>query len=157
MFKIVLMIDDDQDDREIFREALLTCNPNLQILFAADGVEALDFLQSHAARPDVIFLDYNMPRMNGVECLKELKSRVDTKTIPVVMYTTSGDREEEKVIRFLGADYYMRKTVSFAQLCTELDRLLKEISKTIKSVNIHGKSSSRNEPYDDTLNTSIRG
>lgn len=126
--RIIFMIDDDQDDREIFREALLACNPKIELFFAIDGIQALDILQSETLTPDAIFLDYNMPRMNGLECLKELKKGKGTKDIPVVMYTTSGDREEEKVIKMLGADYYMRKTTSFHQLCKELNRLLNEIS-----------------------------
>jgi DNA-binding response OmpR family regulator len=72
--------------------------------------------------------------MNGVECLKELKSAENTREIPVVMYTTLGDRAQENVILKLGADYYMRKTYSFDELCTELHRLLDEISqKEVKS------------------------
>jgi CheY-like chemotaxis protein len=134
MIKIIFMIDDDEDDRDIFRDAILHCNPNIDLLFARDGLEALDILKSSWVQPDAIFLDYNMPRMNGVECLKELKSAENTREIPVVMYTTLGDRAQENVILKLGADYYMRKTYSFDELCTELHRLLDVISqKEVKS------------------------
>lgn len=139
MIKIIFMIDDDEDDRALFREAILKCNPNIEVLFAIDGVDALDILNSSWVLPDVIFLDYNMPRMNGVECLKELKITKNTKDIPVVMYTTSGDRAQEKAILRLGADYYMRKTNTFDQLCHELNRLLEEISQKLM------KRSSRSE------------
>ena len=122
------MIDDDEDDREIFRDAIVKCNAEIDVLFAKDGVEALNLLKSSWIQPDAIFLDYNMPRMNGIECLKELKADKSTKEIPVVMYTTSGDQAQEKYILELGADYYMRKTNSFEQLCTELNRLLDDIA-----------------------------
>jgi CheY-like chemotaxis protein len=124
MRKILFMIDDDQDDREIFQEAIINCNASVELVFAEDGEQALKLLASGKTQPDVIFLDYNMPRMSGIECLKKLKSNEKTKNIPTIMYTTSGDREQEKVLLLLGADYYMRKTTSFMELCKELQRLL---------------------------------
>lgn len=131
MIKVLFLIDDDQDDREIFREAVLKCNPKIEMLFASDGVDALEILRSSAVHPDVIFLDYNMPRMNGLECLKKLKESVDTKDIPTIMYTTSGNREHEKNILQLGADYYMQKTFSFETLCVELMRLFDLLEKKV--------------------------
>ena len=125
MVKVLFFVDDDLDDREIFQEAIKKCAPDIDLIFAGDGLEALHILRSSLTNPDVIFLDYNMPRMNGLECLKELKKNSSTKHIPIVMYTTSGDREQEKLILYLGANHYMRKTTSFTQLCDELDRLLK--------------------------------
>lgn len=124
MAKILFMIDDDQDDREIFQEAISDCDPNIELLFAGDGMEALEILNAGKAHPDVIFLDYNMPRMNGLDCLRQLKRDAKTKDIPTIMYTTSGDREQEKVVLLLGADHYMRKTTSYKTLCSELKRLL---------------------------------
>lgn len=133
MIKILFLIDDDQDDREIFREAVAKCDPKIEMMFAKDGLEALQILDSSIILPDVIFLDYNMPRMNGLECLKRLKANTDTKDIPTIMYTTSGDREQENVVLLLGADYYMQKTVSFTNLCEELSRLFDLIGKNIDS------------------------
>lgn len=132
MINVLFLIDDDQDDREIFEEAIKSCHPSIEIAFACDGVEALEILHSASENPDVIFLDYNMPRMNGVECLKELKSHHKTKDIPTIMYTTSGDREHEKVVLLLGADYYMQKTANFKQLCDELDRVLTRLGERLK-------------------------
>lgn len=118
------MVDDDQDDREVFLEAIRKVYPSVQVDFAKDGEEALVLLNTMQVNPDVIFLDHNMPRKTGVQCLRALKADVKTRSIPVVMYTTSGDREEEKVALLLGADHYMKKTVNFEQLCTEIKRLL---------------------------------
>ena len=131
MVKVLFLIDDDQDDREVFREAVAFCDPKIELIFASDGMEALEILDSRAAQPDVIFLDYNMPRMNGVQCLKRLKADESTMNIPTIMYTTSGDREHEKLILYLGADYYMQKTVSFHGLCEELKRLFDLINKKV--------------------------
>jgi CheY-like chemotaxis protein len=135
MIKVLFLVDDDQDDRDIFQEAVFNNYPSIDLIFAGDGVEALEILETGKKYPDVIFLDYNMPRMNGMECLKKLKSNPKTKDIPTVMYTTSGDREQEKVILLLGADYYMRKTNSFTQLCDELARVLDLISRKLQARN----------------------
>lgn len=124
MSRVLLLIDDDEDDREVFREAIHTCAPDVDVVFAVDGLQALDLLSSGAVKPDFIFLDYNMPRMNGVQCLKALKRSNRFRKIPTIVYTTSADREHEKVIRLLGADEYMQKTTSFTDLCSELSRLL---------------------------------
>lgn len=128
MVKIIFLIDDDQDDREMFEEAVRTCDPEIEVLEASDGVEALQILNANETRPDVIFLDYNMPRMNGVQCLQRLKTNTSTRDIPVVMYTTSGNRAHEESTLLLGADFYMQKTNSFKQLCVELERLLSLIT-----------------------------
>jgi CheY-like chemotaxis protein len=124
MLKIIFMVDDDLDDREVFQEAIGKLYPTTKLLFASEGEEALRILSAGNFNPDVIFLDYNMPRVTGVQCLRALKANEKTRMIPVIMYTTSGDREEEKVALLLGADHYMKKTTSFNQLCSEIKRLL---------------------------------
>jgi CheY-like chemotaxis protein len=124
MVRIIFMIDDDEDDREIFQEAILSCYPKVELMFAVDGAQALQMLESSSTNPDVIFLDYNMPRVNGIQCLRTLKQTDRTRSIPVIMYTTSRDREQEKVALLLGADHYMTKPTSFTNLCNEIKRLL---------------------------------
>jgi CheY-like chemotaxis protein len=132
MVRIIFMIDDDEDDKEIFEEAILKCYPNVELMFAGDGEEALRILHAATRNPDVIFLDYNMPRMSGVDCLRILKSQERTRSIPVVMYTTSGNLEEERVTRMIGADHYLKKTNSFNELCTALKKVLTEIDSKVK-------------------------
>jgi CheY-like chemotaxis protein len=128
MVKIIFLIDDDDDDREIFRDALLICDEHIQLIFATDGLEALQILHAGANHPDVIFLDYNMPKMNGLECLKALKADPATKFIPLIMYSTSGNPEHENLVLQYGASYYMRKALTFHQTCAELKRLLELVS-----------------------------
>lgn len=129
MLNIVFMVDDDLDDREIFLEAVRSVHPTVAVTFATDGAEALRILSGSNENPDVIFLDYNMPRMTGVQCLRALKADARLRTIPVIMYTTSGDREEEKVALLLGADHYMKKTANFRELCAEIQRLLSMVER----------------------------
>ena len=123
------MIDDDQDDRDIFREAVQRCNPAIETIFANDGVEALQLLNHSDIHPDAIFLDNNMPRMDGIQCLRKLKSNARTQSIPIVMYTTAGNAVQEQYVLSLGADYFLKKTNTFTQLCTELERLFLVIEK----------------------------
>ena len=110
-------------------------------MFASDGVEAMEILNECVALPDVIFLDYNMPRMNGVECLKQLKAGPHTRGIPTIMYTTSGDQAHERHILDLGADYYMQKTYSFETLCEELARLFELIDSKVDLKSVKARKS----------------
>ncbi|WP_145714619.1 response regulator [Chitinophaga japonensis] len=89
MSPIFLLIDDDTDDTFLFNEVLQQVNPAVTFRSAANGQEALDTLKSTAALPDVIFLDLNMPRMDGRQCLSALKQDHRLKHIPVIIYTTS--------------------------------------------------------------------
>jgi len=89
MRPIFLLIDDDTDDTFLFNEVLQQVDPTVVFLSAANGQEALDTLRSAAMLPDVIFLDLNMPRMDGRQCLSALKRDHQLKHIPVIIYTTS--------------------------------------------------------------------
>lgn len=121
MAKSILLIDDDSDDAELFHEALEEIDPLVKLLRTADGCEALELLRTLDAHPDVIFLDINMPRMDGWECLTELKSSQDLKSIPVIMYSTSShQREKERAIE-MGASMFISKPDSYAQLISVLE------------------------------------
>lgn len=127
MVKVLFLVDDDPDDRDIFKEAVAQCRPDTEVAFADNGVDAINLLSKAQSHPDVIFLDYNMPKMNGLEFLRLLKANSSTKNIPTVMYSTSGDREQQKLILLLGADHYMKKTVSFLDLCQQLREIFEMI------------------------------
>ncbi|GGR09107.1 two-component system response regulator [Actinoplanes ianthinogenes] len=90
----VLIVDDDDADTLMIEEALLTAEPQPAVHRVADGSEAMDYLRRQgqyedAARPDLILLDLNMPRMNGHEVLAQVKSDDALKSIPIVVLTTS--------------------------------------------------------------------
>jgi CheY-like chemotaxis protein len=86
---LVLLVDDDADDQEIFREALDRLTPGYKCVTANNGEEALGYLWSAEQLPDLIFLDLNMPRMDGHETLRALKSNSTLCDIPVFILTTS--------------------------------------------------------------------
>lgn len=90
----ILLVEDNKGDVEMFRQALRDITPACHISVASDGAEALDYLFKSdpiqaAARPHLIFLDLNLPRVSGSEALKTIKSDERTKNIPVIVFTSS--------------------------------------------------------------------
>jgi CheY-like chemotaxis protein len=119
--KICLLVDDDLDDHEIFSIALQEANTPIELVRAYDGVEALEHLNdSRQALPDFIFLDLNMPRMNGKQCLEQLKQQEDFKDIPVVIYSTSSEIKDLMDAQDLGAIAFIVKSPSIRELAMAL-------------------------------------
>jgi len=114
----VFIVDDDVDDRELFIEAVAEINPSIQCLSAQDCQEALDKLNDESMPlPDIIFLDLNMPRINGKQCLEQLKASARLCNIPVVIYTTSSLQKDIEETRELGAAHFITKPANFGELC----------------------------------------
>jgi len=103
----VLLIDDDQDDHLIFKKALHEYNPAINFFSAYEGQGGLNFLSREYAH--YIFLDINMPGINGIEVLKLLKKNQVLKDIPVIIYSTSDGRGFKKMALDLGAVNYFTK------------------------------------------------
>jgi CheY-like chemotaxis protein len=128
---MILMADDDPDDRLLTAEAFRECNRSGRIAFVNDGEELTDYLfrrGSYAEGPEtplpgLILLDLNMPRKDGREALREIKGDARLRSIPVVVLTTS--RAEEDVVRSydLGANSYVTKPVTFDGLVEVLKAL----------------------------------
>jgi CheY-like chemotaxis protein len=118
---IILMADDDPEDRMMAREALDEARLLNDLRFVNDGEELMDYLHRRdkyaepgaAPQPGLILLDLNMPKKDGREALREIKSDPHLRQIPIVVLTTS--REEEDVIRTydLGVNSFIVKPVSF--------------------------------------------
>jgi CheY-like chemotaxis protein len=124
-FRSVLLIDDDADDQELFAEALAVVDQDADIYQAQDGEDAFEVLRhKHPPVPDVIFLDLNMPRKNGIEFLSEVKNRKEYNGIPVIVYSTSAQFKDQT--KELGAVHYMVKQNSFKDLCNELKHVLSQ-------------------------------
>lgn len=117
---VVLNVDDDQEDREFFCDALREIDPTITCQIAGSGMEALTLLQTASLLPDYIFLDINMPMMDGKQCLKALKSIPEFAAIPVIMYSTSTDTREIKECYRLGAEDFLIKPHSFEKLVNDL-------------------------------------
>lgn len=115
------IVDDDEDDQEILATAISgsilskhTCS------FATDGEAAIAILNSDHL-PDYIFLDLNMPRMNGLQCLQEIRDIENLQHIPVVIFTTSTDESAKTEALRLGATAFITKPTRISELVTELN------------------------------------
>jgi CheY-like chemotaxis protein len=105
----VLLVDDDQDDVDLFCEALKEVDKSIICLTAHNGIQALSILDADLFEtPDFIFLDINMPLMNGIQCLEKIRKADRLKDIHVTMYTTSKDQREYHRCIELGADFLVK-------------------------------------------------
>lgn len=121
---IALYIDDDIEDTEIFHEAIVSVDPDVIFYTACDGFEAFSVLEQISVVPDFIFLDVNMPRMNGKEFLIQIKKRITYSSIPVIMYSTTSQEDEIMAYKHLGAHDFIRKPDSFEALKHILTKLV---------------------------------
>ncbi len=120
----VLIADDDPDDQRLTREALATSEFANDPHFVGDGEELLDYLYrrgkyttpAKAPRPELILLDLNMPRKDGREALRQIKQDPAFRSIPVIVFSVSQSQEDIASSYDLGANSYMIKPVSFAEL-----------------------------------------
>ena len=121
---VILMADDDPDDRELAKEALEESKLKNPLHFVENGEELMDYLHQRGAfasqekypLPGLILLDLNMPKKDGREALQEIKADPNLRHIPVVVLTTS--KAEEDIVRSydLGANSFISKPVTFAGL-----------------------------------------
>lgn len=128
----ILMADDDEDDRMMTKEALEEARLADVIHFVEDGEDLMDYLlrrgayaeAKHSPRPDLILLDLNMPKKDGREALKDIKSDPALRRIPIVVLTTS--KAEEDIYRTydLGASSYITKPASFEGLISIIKTLV---------------------------------
>ncbi len=119
------LVDDDEDDQEIFFMALQELDKSIHCVFADDGVKALEKLRGdNSFLPNYIFIDINMPRMNGVECLQEIKKDSRLKLVPVFMFSTSADPQIMARAKELGASSFIVKPPSISTLSQLLGSLL---------------------------------
>ncbi len=116
----LMIVDDDDDDRFLFKLAVQQMRPYYEYCQAHSGNQALQYLRRAQKLPEFIFLDINMPLMSGVECLKELKTDERLKRIPVIMYTTSNYGKDIQACLNLGAVYYLHKPSNVSRLAEEI-------------------------------------
>jgi two-component system, response regulator len=125
---IVLIAEDDLGDRLLLQEAFQTSGIKVDLRLVANGEEFLDYLYRRppwdkAERPDLILLDLNMPRLNGLEALREIKANPALKAIPVVVLTTSRNRLDIQEAYASGANTYLVKPRTFEELAAAVRTL----------------------------------
>src|SRR3954470_12098213 len=128
--RVILLVEDNRDDEELTLRALAKSKITNPVVVVRDGVEALDWMLrrgSHRNRgdevPQVVLLDLKLPKIDGLEVLRELRANDATKLVPIVILTSSV--EEQDLIRGygLGANSYIRKPVDFTQFVEAVRQL----------------------------------
>ena len=113
----ILLADDDLDDCNFFKEALEALPVTTNLTTVNDGEQLMNYLLENTDHlPHVLFLDINMPRKNGFECLSDIKHHDKLKDLPVVMFSTSNAQDKINILFKTGADVYIHKPSNFAQL-----------------------------------------
>lgn len=124
MQKFILIVDDDSDDAQLLSEAVYETNKAYTCIVVSNGEEALDFLHNTKKLPEFIFLDLNMPKINGKECLIEIKANHRFDNIPIIIYSTTSQKKEKEELYRLGADYFLTKPHDFKILRNSISKIL---------------------------------
>ena len=123
---VILLADDDEDDRNLFADAVSMLDLPVKLVFAKDGEELMTCLQS-AALPDMLFLDLNMPKKKGGECLKEIKTNPGLASLSVIILSTSINEAKQNQLIEEGAHSCFAKPDQFDELITMLKNTIQLI------------------------------
>lgn len=113
--RFIFLADDDEDDLILFQEALNEIKLPIQLTAVRDGEQLMEVLTQHEL-PDMLFLDLNMPRKDGFQCLMEIRKNAKLKRLPVVIFSTSFQPDAVDRLYANGAQYYIRKPSNFEHL-----------------------------------------
>lgn len=129
-FKSIVLTDDDEDDRFFFQEALDALNFDITYNQFEDGSELMNHLKGSLINlPSLLFLDLNMPKKSGLECLKEIRADEVLKDLFVIIYSTSSSENDILKAYEVGADNYLSKPTSFKNLKSSLFNILTRLEK----------------------------
>jgi CheY-like chemotaxis protein len=120
-----MFIDDSKSDQVLFKHVLKAIDPTLNYVTASDGKEALDYLELTDNLPDYIFLDINMPKMNGMEFLAIVKKMERLVRIPIIIYSTAQAWVYEQMALELGAFQCLTKSSDFDQTCQTVSSIIR--------------------------------
>ncbi|MDF2448370.1 MAG: response regulator [Bacteroidota bacterium] len=135
-----LIVDDDPDDQEIFMMCVRKICPNVVCLTSNSGVEALKLLKDNPHyTPDFIFLDVNMPKMNGIDCLKSLKLVKRLTDTRILMYSTSSESDIVKESIKIGAYDFIIKSAKTSELKDKLSVIFDIVSKIDPSKKLYNR------------------
>lgn len=123
----IILVDDDLDDVLLFRQAIKDISKTVNCVELGGGRDLLNYLEVTPYKPRMIFLDYNMPGMNGLECLQELKKAQKFNGIPVIIYTTYLSSEQESNCLDLGASVIVKPN-TYSELLEVIESKIFEFS-----------------------------
>ena len=121
----ILLADDDEDDRLIFKDAINEVKVKTKVTMVNDGVQLMEYLQeTEDDLPHIVFLDLNMPRKGGIECLKEIRSDARLKDLSIAIYSTSASEDDIEDTFIKGANIYIKKPNDFTTLVKVLSEVI---------------------------------
>ena len=121
----ILLADDDEDDRLFFKEAFDEIKINTKVSLVNDGVELMNYLtEDSKPLPHILFLDLNMPRKTGLDCLLEIKRLAHLKDIAIAIYSTSASEMDIEETFVQGANVYIKKPSDFNTLKKILEQVI---------------------------------
>ncbi len=121
----ILLADDDIDDCNFFNKALEAIPKDTHLTAVHDGEQLMNYLSENSENPPhILFLDINMPRKNGFECLEEIKQNEKLKDIPVVIFSTTNLQDKIRTLFERGANVYLRKPSNFPELVQAIHHAL---------------------------------
>ncbi len=122
----VVLVDDDEDDRLLFKDAIEEVDINTNLLLFANGQEFMDYISlSGQPLPHLVFLDLNMPIKDGIQCLTEIRSSKNLKDLSVAIYSTSSSEQDIEKTFIKGANIYINKPNDFSKLKKAIKEVLK--------------------------------
>ncbi|CAH8282132.1 CheY-like chemotaxis protein [Mariniflexile fucanivorans] len=127
---LIYLADDDNEDRMLFKEALDELNMNVAVEDFDNGVTLMEhLLMAGKPLPDAIYLDLNMPLMNGEECLNDIRNEPQLSKIPIIIYSTYIDEAMADTLQNKGANWYLMKPSTFGNLKNLLRKSLNYVYK----------------------------
>jgi len=120
----IFYTDDDADDQEVFREVVADINEDIYIFTQSNGEELMEMLRNPPPNAHILFLDLNMPVMNGYEVLEKIRKSDKFKDLPVIVFSTSNDLDAINTTKKLGATLYVHKPGSYNEMKATLRYLL---------------------------------
>ena len=120
----ILLIEDDLDDIELLQEAFKSRGVQYEMEIITDGSEAVNYLRHNEHGPDIIILDFNLPKVHGREVILEIKSVPAFKNIPLVVLSTSSSKDDIEYALKNGADKYLIKPSNMNQVDITIDAIL---------------------------------
>jgi len=122
----ILIVDDDIEDIELFIEAAHEVDPSIKCLSAQNGVEGIHLIRSLEIKPDYVFVDLNMPKMNGKQFVAEIRKDASCNAIRLIIYTTSWLEKDCQETALLGANGFITKPTSQVRLCKVIAEIVRK-------------------------------
>lgn len=136
----ILLAEDDEDDRFFFKEAIDQVKIKTELTMVTDGVELMEYLANpENPRPHVVFLDLNMPRKGGIECLEEIRANKVYNDLTIAIYSTSASDNDIEETFVKGANVYIRKPSDF--------KVLQKVISEVLSINWQYHTSGLNKEH----------